>query len=148
MKSNPTSVLEQILAPRSGVRASPTRPSSGGYNAGDRQHIESLRNWLEAGKRAPGAPSSRTALRRAQSRCSAARVSIRRFLMAVADASPAKQGSRMPGTDIPIMSPEELLAANPDRVLLTLPDLLTKSAKGFRSSTDAGWSTPARRPPH
>jgi hypothetical protein len=30
----------------------------------------------------------------------------------------------MPGTDIPIVSPDKLLAANPDRVLLTLPDLL------------------------
>ena len=30
----------------------------------------------------------------------------------------------MPGTDIPIVSPDELLAAKPDRVLLTVPDLL------------------------
>ena len=46
------------------------------------------------------------------------------LLAAVADASPAKQGRRMPGTDIPIVSPDELVAAKPDRVLLTLPDLL------------------------
>ena len=46
------------------------------------------------------------------------------LLAAVADASVAKQGRRMPGTDIPIVSPDELLAARPDRVLLTLPDLL------------------------
>ncbi len=45
-------------------------------------------------------------------------------LTAVADASPAKQGRRMPGTDVPIISPTELVAAQPDRVLLTLPDLL------------------------
>jgi hypothetical protein len=42
----------------------------------------------------------------------------------VADASTAKQARRMPGTDIPIVSPDELLAAKPDRVLLTVPDLL------------------------
>jgi C-methyltransferase C-terminal domain/Putative zinc binding domain len=42
----------------------------------------------------------------------------------VADASPTKQGRRMPGTDIPIITPDELLAADPDRVLLTLADLL------------------------
>ncbi|WP_235948158.1 methyltransferase domain-containing protein [Nocardia terrae] len=48
----------------------------------------------------------------------------RGLLAGVADASPGKQGRRMPGTDIPIMSPAELLAAQPDRVLLTLPDLL------------------------
>ncbi|MFJ4654240.1 class I SAM-dependent methyltransferase [Nocardia sp. NPDC088792] len=48
----------------------------------------------------------------------------RRLLRAVADASPAKQGRRMPGTDIPVISPEELVAARPDRVFLTLPELL------------------------
>lgn len=46
------------------------------------------------------------------------------LLAAVADASPAKQGRRMPGTDIPIVSPAALVAAEPDEVVLTLPDLL------------------------
>lgn len=45
------------------------------------------------------------------------------MVAAVADASRSKQGRRMPGTDIPIMSPAELLSARPDSVLLTLPDL-------------------------
>lgn len=48
----------------------------------------------------------------------------RALLGAVADASPAKQGRRMPGTGVRIISPAELLAARPDRILLTLPDLL------------------------
>ncbi|QIS03239.1 transferase [Nocardia brasiliensis] len=47
----------------------------------------------------------------------------RGLVRAVADAAPAKQGRRMPGTDVPIISPAELLRARPDRVLLTLPDL-------------------------
>lgn len=47
-----------------------------------------------------------------------------RLLSAVADASPAKQGRRMPGTDIAIISPEALVAARPDEVVLTLSDLL------------------------
>lgn len=47
-----------------------------------------------------------------------------RLIYAVADASEAKQGRRMPGTDIPIVSPAQLLATDPDRVLLTVPDLL------------------------
>lgn len=42
----------------------------------------------------------------------------------IADAAPAKQGRRMPGTDIPITPPEALLAADPGQVLLMLPDLL------------------------
>ncbi|WP_433579515.1 transferase [Nocardia brasiliensis] len=47
----------------------------------------------------------------------------RGLVRAVADASPTKQGSRMPGTDVPIISPAQLVRAEPDRVLLTLPDL-------------------------
>jgi hypothetical protein len=45
------------------------------------------------------------------------------LLPAVADASPAKQGLRMPGTDIPVVSPAELGARKPDAVLLFLSDL-------------------------
>jgi hypothetical protein len=33
------------------------------------------------------------------------------------------QGRRIPGTDVVIISPEQLIAADPDCVLLTLPDL-------------------------
>lgn len=47
----------------------------------------------------------------------------RRLLHAVGDASPTKQGRRMPGTDVPIISPQELVDADPDSVLLLLPDL-------------------------
>ncbi len=50
----------------------------------------------------------------------------RTLLPAVADASPAKQGRRMPTTDIPVISPGELVTARPDAVLLFLPDLLAE----------------------
>jgi hypothetical protein len=45
------------------------------------------------------------------------------LLMAVADASPDKHGRRMPGTDIPILAPDALVAARPDVVLLFVSDL-------------------------
>jgi C-methyltransferase C-terminal domain/Putative zinc binding domain len=48
----------------------------------------------------------------------------RSLLPAVADASPAKHGRRMPATDIPVVAPAELLAARPDAVAVFLPDLL------------------------
>ena len=48
----------------------------------------------------------------------------RGLLPAVADASPAKHGRRMPATDIPVVAPGELVAARPDAVALFLPDLL------------------------
>jgi hypothetical protein len=42
------------------------------------------------------------------------------------DASPAQQGLRMPGTSIPVISPDELVGRHPDAVLLFVPDLLTE----------------------
>jgi C-methyltransferase C-terminal domain/Putative zinc binding domain len=94
----------------------------GGLQRSADQHLESLRSWLEA-----EAADGRTVLAygaasRAVALLHGAGIDSR-LLGAVADASPAKQGRRMPGTDIPIVSPAELLAADPDRVLLTLPDL-------------------------
>jgi hypothetical protein len=46
------------------------------------------------------------------------------LLAGVADASPAKQGRRMPGTDVPVISPAELVSADPDEVLVFVSDLL------------------------
>ena len=82
-----------------------------------------LRGTLEA---------ERAAGRRVYGYCAASRaVALLRvagldtgLLTAVADASPDKHGRRMPGTDIPIISPEELVAARPDVVLLFVSDLL------------------------
>jgi hypothetical protein len=48
------------------------------------------------------------------------------LLRGVADASSGKQGCRMPGTTIPVLSPPELVAAGPDVVLLFVSDLLTE----------------------
>jgi hypothetical protein len=51
------------------------------------------------------------------------------LIKGVADASEAKRGRRMPGTDIPIITPAELVAADPDVVLLTVPDLRDEVAR-------------------
>jgi len=45
------------------------------------------------------------------------------LLPGVVDASPAKQGLRMPGTDIPVLSPAELSVRRPGAVVLFLSDL-------------------------
>ena len=63
----------------------------------------------------------------------------RRLLHAVADASPAKQGRRIPGTDVGIISPEQLIAAEPDRVMLTLPDLYDEVRRAY-PQLDGRWS--------
>lgn len=82
-----------------------------------------LRGTLEA---------ERAAGRRVYGYCAASRaVALLRvagldtsLLTAVADASADKHGRRMPGTDIPIIAPDELVAARPDVVLLFVSDLL------------------------
>jgi len=62
----------------------------------------------------------------------------RRLLPAVIDASPAKQGLRMPGTDIPVAAPAELAARRPGAVLLFVPDLLAEVRDAFPEVETAG----------
>lgn len=62
----------------------------------------------------------------------------RRLLPAVIDASPAKQGLRMPGTDIPVADSSQLAADRPDAVLLFVPDLLAEVRDAFPEVETAG----------
>jgi hypothetical protein len=59
-------------------------------------------------------------------------------LPAVVDASPAKYGLRMPGTDIPVVSPSELGSRRPDSMLLFLPDLLAEVRAAYPEVEAAG----------
>ncbi len=54
----------------------------------------------------------------------------------IADGAPAKQGRRMPGTDIPVVTPDALLAADPDQILLMLPDLAEELRDAWPSLAD------------
>jgi C-methyltransferase C-terminal domain/Putative zinc binding domain len=96
-----------------------------------------VRRWLEA-QRAGG----RTVLGYgAASRAVAllCRAGVGSGLLAgIADASPAKQRRRMPATDIPVISPESLVAARPDAVLLFLPDLLAEVRAGLPAIEGSG----------
>jgi hypothetical protein len=47
-------------------------------------------------------------------------------LIAVADAAQGLHGRSMPGSRVPIVSPDDLVATRPDKVLLFVPDLLTE----------------------
>lgn len=67
------------------------------------------------------------------------------LLGGVADASLAKQGRRMPGSGIAIISPAELVAAQPDRVLLTLPDLQSE-VRADLPALDDTWVVEIPRP--
>jgi hypothetical protein len=48
------------------------------------------------------------------------------LLPAIADASVAKQGLRMPGSRIPVISPREMVERHPDAVLLFVADLMAE----------------------
>ncbi len=53
------------------------------------------------------------------------------LLPAVVDASPAKQGLRMPGTDIPVAAPAALTRRPPEAVLLFVPDLMAEVRSAY-----------------
>lgn len=84
-----------------------------------------VRDWLARQRTAGATVVGYGAASRAVALLSRARVD-KRLLSAVADVSAAKQGRRMPGTDIPVISPPEMIVARPDAVLLFLPDLLNE----------------------
>ncbi|MGY4720999.1 methyltransferase domain-containing protein [Naumannella huperziae] len=49
-------------------------------------------------------------------------------VLAVGDASPGKQGRALPGSRIPVVTPERLAELAPDEVLVTIPELLVELA--------------------
>jgi C-methyltransferase C-terminal domain/Putative zinc binding domain len=64
---------------------------------------------------------------------------VRRDLLAgVADASQAKHGSRIPGSDIPVIAPSDLVEAEPDSVLVFVPDLLDEVRAAMPAIESAG----------
>jgi hypothetical protein len=96
-----------------------------------------LHDWLVAERSAGrtvlgyGAASRAVALLR--------RAGVNRALLpAVVDASPAKQGLRMPGTNIPVVAPAQLAARRPAAVLLFLADLLTEVRAAYPEVEAAG----------
>lgn len=52
-------------------------------------------------------------------------------MFAIADGAPGKHGLSMPVNRIPIVSPQDLIAAHPDRVLLFVPDLLDEVRRTY-----------------
>jgi hypothetical protein len=90
-----------------------------GLGAALEEDVTRLRRWVESQRGAAwlyGAGSRAVAVLAAAGLSPGA-------VAGIADAAAAKQGRRMPGTDIPISSPEALLAADPASILLMLPDL-------------------------
>jgi hypothetical protein len=128
--------LQAILAEeaRTGVRDPETIR---GLQRDALDHAKRLHGWLVRQRSTGGTVLGYGAASRAVALLSQARLD-RTLLPGVVDASPAKQGLRMPGTDIPIVAADELAARRPDSVLLFVPDLLAEVRRAFPHIEAAG----------
>jgi hypothetical protein len=102
-----------------------------------RSHANSLYDWLAAERSAGREVLGYGAASRAVALLCQAGVD-RALLPAVVDASPAKLGLRMPGTDIPVAAPARLAERKPTAVLLFVPDLLAEVREAYPEIENAG----------
>ena len=100
-------------------------------------HAKTLHDWLAAERAAGKKVLGYGAASRAVALLCHAQVDSA-LLPAVIDASPAKQGLRMPGTDIPVADPAQLAARQPDSVVLFVPDLMAEVRDAFPEVEAAG----------
>jgi len=111
----------------------------GGLQRDASARADGLRNWLVAARDSGQEVLGYSAASRAIALLCKAGVD-RDLLPAVADASPSKHGLRMPGTGIPVISPAELTAREPDAVVLFVPDLMPEVRKAYPEIEAAGGS--------
>jgi SAM-dependent methyltransferase len=111
-----------------------------GLQASMQDCAQALHAWLAAQRAAGRAVLGYGAASRAVALLRSAGAD-RALLPAVADASPAKQGLRMPGTDIPVIDPAQLVRRRPDDVLLFLSDLMPEVRASFPEveASGGGW---------
>jgi hypothetical protein len=109
----------------------------GGLQRSAQAQAKGLRDWLLAERSVGKTVLGYGAASRAVALLRRAGVD-RELLPAVVDASSAKQGLRMPGTDIPVVNPAQLGARQPDAVLLFLADLLNEVRAAYPEVEAAG----------
>ena len=134
--SGPNEVVRSLLADDARVGVSDRRTFAG-LQRDVHAHATALHNWLVAERSAGSKVLGYGAASRAVALLCHAHVD-RALLPAVADASPAKQGRRMPGTDIPVADPAQLAAGRPEAVLLFVPDLLAEVRTAYPEVEAAG----------
>jgi hypothetical protein len=125
----PDDALRSMLADDAGIGVGDPGAFAG-LQQDIQAHAKALHDWLAAERSAGRTVVGYGAASRAVALLCHARVD-RLLLPAVIDASPAKQGLRMPGTDIPVAGPDQLAARRPDAVLLFVPDLLAEVRAAF-----------------
>ena len=132
----PGEAVRSLLAAdsRAGVR---DPAAFGGLQRDVRARADGLHDWLAAARAAGRAVAGYGAASRAVALLRQAGAD-RALLPAVADASPAKQGLRMPGTDIPVVSPALLAAQPPDSVVVFVEDLMSEVREAYPEVEAAG----------
>lgn len=88
-----------------------------GFNARVSGVLQGFRAWLAAKTDMGRRVAAYGAAAKGNTFLNAARLR-RGELMAVADLSPAKQGRLLPGSHLPVVAPQELLAMRPDEILI------------------------------
>jgi hypothetical protein len=102
-----------------------------------RGRADALHAWLSGLRDAGTSVVGYAAASRAVSLLRAAEVDAD-LLPAVADASPGKAGTRMPGTSIPVITPAELVQRSPGAVALFVSDLMAEVRRSYPEIEAAG----------
>ncbi len=112
-----------------------------------RSSADALRGYLDDARAAGLRVAGYGAASRAVALLGVAGVT-RQDVVAVGDASAVKHGRALPGSRVPIVGPEELVALRPDRVLLFVPDLLDEVRAALPDVEAAGgrWVVVEPRP--
>jgi C-methyltransferase C-terminal domain/Putative zinc binding domain/Methyltransferase domain len=135
-RSEPDGVVRALLGEDAGIGARDPGTFAG-LQRDVQAHAKTLHDWLTAERSAGKKVLGYGAASRAVALLCHAHVN-RVLLPAVIDASPAKQGLRMPGTDVPVADPNQLEARRPDAVLVLVPDLLAEIRDAFPGVEAAG----------
>ena len=108
-----------------------------GFEMRVREVLEGFREWLASSAAGGRRVAAYGAAAKGNTFLNAAGVKAGDIL-AVADRSPAKQGCLLPGTHIPVVSPEELLALAPDDILILPWNIAGEIRTGLRAAGFAG----------
>lgn len=104
---------------------------------GVRTRADALHGWLTGLRESGTSVAGYGAASRAVALLRTAEVDAD-LLPAIADASPAKRGTRMPGTRIPVIRPEDLTECPPGAVALFVPDLMAEVRATYPQIEEAG----------
>ena len=108
-----------------------------GFNARVADVLQGFRAWLAARKATGRKVAAYGAAAKGNTFLNAARVGAD-AIMAVADLSPAKQGRLLPGSHIPVVSPHDLLALQPDDILILPWNIAPEITAQLRGAGFAG----------